>query len=487
MMNKVALKFAASTLVLGITMVGCTSTTNMAGPAALSATAPKAEADAGKLYTRAQAAVQQGDMAGALTLAEQVVELAPRDSGYRMLLGDLYLKNGRFLSAETTFQDVLTLDPGNHRASLSIALAQIALGKKAEATAHLEQLALSAAPADVGLAFALAGQPQRAIGMLEPAARATDASGRVRQNLALAYALAGDWQRARTTAAQDVSPAELDARMQSWASFVQPAQSSDQVATMLGVTAAEDAGQPVRLALAPVADGTAYADAGVTEQLPPAPEPAGEMAFPYTPPSDTPVQMAQAASANTGQVYAASAPGEGIEIPLATEKQVLAEAEPTPEAVRSEAKFAEAVRTLVEQPEPVRASARIAEAPLPAFVPTSKAPRIAGAAEKKAQRRAGGTRFVVQIGAFKSHAQVERAWAQASRRYHFAGGREPLSTTVAVPGKGTLHRLSVSGFGTQFEAARLCGSIRAKGGVCFVRINAGDAPVQWASRSSRRV
>ena len=59
-------------------------------------------------------------------------------------------------------------------------------------------------PADAGLALALAGDPQSAVAVLEPAARAVGADARTRQNLALAYAFAGDWDQARTVAAQDV-------------------------------------------------------------------------------------------------------------------------------------------------------------------------------------------------------------------------------------------------------------------------------------------
>jgi len=57
-----------------------------------------------------------------------------------------------------------------------------------------------------------------------------------------------------------------------------------------------------------------------------------------------------------------------------------------------------------------------------------------------------------------------------------------------MPGRGTFHRLSVAGFDSRDEASRVCQSVRAKGGACFVRAVAGDAPVQWASRyvSTRR-
>jgi hypothetical protein len=134
--------------------------------------------------------------------------------------------------------------------------------------------------------------------------------------------------------------------------------------------------------------------------------------------------------------------------------------------------FAAAVQSLVEAPAPVlRASTPIA-APIPTFQPKKsvKKPRVKGLG-----------RYVVQIGAYRNAVQVEKAWAQAQRRYRF-GDSEPLSTTVSIPGKGTFHRLAIAGFQTPVEAARACQSIRAKQGVCFVRANAGDARVQWASR-----
>src|SRR5690349_20080205 len=192
-MNKsVALKFAVSALAIGTTMVACGPTG--ARIASVSAKAPRSERDAASLFAKAQEAVRKGDFKEGLGFAERAVELSPRDVGYRMILADLYLKNGRFQSAEATFADVQQLDPSNARASLSIALARIELGRPAGAVAEPDRLAETASPADIGLAYALAGEPGRAIGLLEPAARAPGATARTRQNLALSYALAGDWE-----------------------------------------------------------------------------------------------------------------------------------------------------------------------------------------------------------------------------------------------------------------------------------------------------
>lgn len=422
MTNRVMFKVAASALVIALTTVGCKSANMNYRPVATSAKAARADQGSAKFYEQAQAAILKGDNANALILAEKAVELSPRDAGYRMLLGDLYLKKGRFLSAETTFGDVLTLDPNNSRAMLSRVLAQIALGKSLSAVAQLDRLAQTAAPGDVGLAYALAGHPARAVELLEAAARESGANGRVRQNLALAYALAGDWRKARVTAAQDISPADVDARMAQWAAFAQPAQANVQVAALLGVTPTDDAGQPTRLALAPV--------------------------------TAEPVVMVQAEPAPVAVVPAAA---------------------PAPIAVAM-------------APAPARAST-----PLPVYSAPAKpaAVRVAAAPVRPpviqaVARPAPVSNYVVQLGAFASLDQAQRGWSLAKQRYTLAGDRTPLTTRISIPGKGTFHRLSVSGFETRGQATQLCATIKAKGGACFVRATAGDTPLQWASRTAAR-
>ena len=58
------------------------------------------------------------------------------------------------------------------------------------------------------------------------------------------------------------------------------------------------------------------------------------------------------------------------------------------------------------------------------------------------------------------------------------------STAVFVKAGTTHYRLSVGGFDTRAQAATFCGQFRARGGQCFVREEAGDAPLQWAKRSA---
>jgi len=446
MKSKAAVKIAVSALAIGATMVSCKPAGHSARLNSASAVVPAGQA--ADFHAKAQAAAVKGDLKGALRFAEQAVEAAPRDPSYRLALGDLYLKNGRFQSAETSFSDVLSLDSGNGRAGIGLALSRIALGKTVSAISGLDAIASSAPAADVGLAYALAGQPQRALEILEPAARAADASPRTRQNLALSYALAGDWQKARAIAAQDVSPADLGPRMAQWARFTQPSAPWSQVAGLLGVAPAVDEGQPVRLALA----------------AQPVPNEAfGMVATPDAVPASAPADSADTAFAAVESESQASAAQPDAE---AWGRAPVEESRPV---------YAEAVQSMVSpQPEAARPAAESIDAPVIPFQPRRPSAPV---------HRASG-RFVVQLGAFSSSAGVERAWAQHYRRYGF-GDQTPLSTTIKVGGRN-FHRLSVAGFESHGDASRVCRQVKAKGGVCFVRTIAGDAPVLWASRYTSR-
>lgn len=463
MRKNTAFRLAASSLAIGLTTVGCTPAAHQAATVSTKAANPKAEKQAYDAHASSLQAVRNGDLVAALAHIERAVELAPRDVAYRMVLADLYLKNGRFLSAEQAYGDALILNPGNPKAALSKALMQVAQGKQAQAVIALDGLSDIAAPGDLGLAYALAGQHDRAIAMLEPLARSEQADSRIRQNLALSYALAGDWAKARILASQDVSPAELGARLEQWAALARPQAAYSQVASLFGVAnVVADGGQPLALALMP--------------EAPQAPAPAA---------SEGAVEVAQAEAEIN--VAATEVPASAYaEAPAAvTLDRIIAEsfrlegvqpaaAEP---AIVSKVQVASAIQSLVTSEAPVIPA--VAEKPLPKFAPASQRATLEPVRSKKSTGR-----FVVQIGAFKTAGQAERAWIEAEKRYSLAG-REPLSTTVDIKGKGHFHRLSVAGFDSNADAQKFCGSIKAKGGACFVRTTAGDAPVQWASRAAR--
>ncbi|WP_334000477.1 hypothetical protein [Sphingomonas aurantiaca] len=143
------------------------------------------------------------------------------------------------------------MSPTSGKAALNLALSQVATGDWQAARQTLATQAAIIPALDRGLALSLAGDTAGGIALLTEVARSPETNVKVRQNLALSFALAGRWQEARVVAAADMAPGDVDARLEQWALFAQPAAASDQVASLLGVRAAADSGQPVALALNP--------------------------------------------------------------------------------------------------------------------------------------------------------------------------------------------------------------------------------------------
>lgn len=437
------------------------------------------------LATRAQAALAAEQFGTAVELAERAVENSPSDAGFRALLGNCYFAAGRFASAEAAFGDALTLIPGQPQVVLKLALVEIAQGKNGEALTTLEAARGTLDPADYGLAVALAGRPADAVAVLNHAARTTSADARVRQNLALAYGLTGDWTMARTVAAQDVAPDQLDSRIQQWMAMATPARPSDQVAALTGVHPAADPGQPQRLALRNIPQNTqAYAQLVVPQA-----QPAAD-------------QTASAPAAALQQLPAPQPQAEPMVVPQA-------QAEPMPqpqaEAMPVEA-VAEAARSLLKpapQPQP---ETQIGIAPPPPLVvaaagaagnpvvdlptrfdePVEPAKYVAitdtvRRAAERAHRANGRSHAVVQLGAYRSPQGVAAAWTTLTRRYPALKSYTPMRARFAGA-KGIVWRLSIKGFASQQEAISRCELLQSRGGSCFVRTIAGDAPVQMASR-----
>lgn len=99
----------------------------------------------------------------AVSHAEAAVADQPQIAQYRMLLGQSYLKSGRFASARDAFSDALTLEERNGRAALHFALAQIATGDWAGARKTVDAHADTIGTADRGLAMALAGEDRKSV------------------------------------------------------------------------------------------------------------------------------------------------------------------------------------------------------------------------------------------------------------------------------------------------------------------------------------
>ena len=93
----------------------------------------------------------------------------------------------------------------------------------------------------------------------------------------------------------------------------------------------------------------------------------------------------------------------------------------------------------------------------------------------------GNSNTVVQLGAYRSPQAVSAAWNHLTGRYPALKAYLPLRARFDS-GKGVFWRLSIQGFNSRNEAASRCQLLKNRGGNCFVRNFAGDAPVQYASR-----
>lgn len=434
-----------SALIIGGATVGTALTqTSIAVAGALDAKALKqAAADAAK----AQKALAKGKIVQAIAFAESAVHFSPQDAGYRALLGSAYLRAGRFASARDAFSDSVTLSPADAPTALNLALAQTATGDWASARKTLEDNAALIPIADRGLALALAGDPATAVELLTEAARGPTTDAKTRQNLALALALAGRWPEARSVAALDVTPGEIDQRMLQWASFAHPKAASDQVASLIGVRAVEDQGQPVALAL----------NAQVAAQP----------------------QMADAIDA-----YMPGKPGEAAPVPVAVTSTeaapTVAEAEPSAvpaPSPRPSIVFGErnpVVQALPANYSPAKSVAARRIAALPAAVRMPVADRAEPTHVNEAPAKGS---FFVQLGAYANAAVARDGWMKAIRRDPALAAHQPSGVAVRTAA-GQFYRLSVGGF-ARADAVTMCSAYRAKGGNCFVRAGAGDQVARW--------
>src|SRR3546814_9078380 len=96
--------------------------------------------NAGRQYAAAAAKALSQDKDGkAIVAAEEAVAANPQDGAYRSLLGQAYLSGGRFASAETSFEDALSLGHADAQTVIGLAMVKIARGKSNDARAVLEQ------------------------------------------------------------------------------------------------------------------------------------------------------------------------------------------------------------------------------------------------------------------------------------------------------------------------------------------------------------
>ncbi|MFN4019706.1 MAG: tetratricopeptide repeat protein [Erythrobacter sp.] len=414
------LALAVTTALAGLSLAGCSTST-----------APRADVS----FSSAQVALQKGQTDKAIAHAEAAVLADPRNPGFRALLGAAYMEAGRFQSAATSFGDALDLGNEDPRTVLSFALAKTALGEGKAAIKVLDDYAKLIDPADLGLAYALAGQPERGVHVLINAVRGSDqATPKMRQNLAYAYALAGNWRAARVMAAEDVPADQLGARLAEWATMSAPEHFQQRVAAMLQVTPRMDSGQPQQLALANfpsqdvmVAEAAAQAERpAMAEAAPVAPAAAPQMAAASPRPSFE--------EAFAAPVAAAPAAASGIRFVSNPVVQQLP---------------ARAVRAAP------RAGTRVA---------ASSQRRMTGTLAAPVAREKSAT-HLVQLGAYDSKIEAQRGWTMLKGKFPQLKDHDVVITEAVVNGR-TFWRLAAAGFGAN-SAKGMCGTVKSAGRGCF--------------------
>ncbi|MFL0672829.1 MAG: SPOR domain-containing protein [Erythrobacter sp.] len=457
----------------------------LAGVSFASYGAAAAPQSADALVAQAETALKSGQADKAIAPAEAAVAADPLNADTRALLGAAYLGAGRFMAAAATFEDALDLGHEDARTVLSYALAKTAIGDARVAVAALDEARGRLSAADYGLALALAGQPERGVKVLVDAVRFEEATPKLRQNLAYAYALSGNWRAARVMAAEDVPAGQIDARMVEWAATAAPDQFQQRIASLLKVTPATDMGQPAQLALANFRSAPALAPAlAEAAPVPPvaapaAPRPAETFAASFAEEAPrapiervdpTPSRFADAAPAAP-----AAAQSSAIQFVSSPVVQALPAAARRPAAPPQRRMAATAAAASTAPVPAVRA-------PAPAPAPAAAAP----AAREVASDKGLGS-HLVQLGSYNSKIEAERGWNAMKARFPQLKDHDVVITEALVNGR-TFFRVAAAGFGPK-SAAGLCSTLKSAGRGCFAYLatnppaGAVDKGVRLAARS----
>ncbi len=457
---------AVTTALAGVLLTGCATNA-----------APRAEVSA----AGAQEAMAEGRHDRALRLAEQAVQAEPRNAAYRAMLGKAYMDAGRFASAQTSFDDAMALGDLSPRTALSLALSLTAQAKYSEAAALLNDWEGHIATADLGLALALAGQPNRGISLMSNAIRGGENTVKMRQNLAYAYAVAGQWREARVMAAQDVPADQLGNRMEQWAEMASPTAYQTRIARLLGTPdGVMDQGQPVHLALSNnpgidqlAAEATALAAA----------EPSAPFVAPFASVAMTPEQAAangMTIPAAGGELPAVGRPAVATTAPRPSDfasafaPQSFAQMQPAPTqsamVLQDAGSFAAQAATPAT---PRSANPAVAQrvAGQVARAPAAPVGRSAAAEQRAVAAAADGT-HLVQLGSFSTEAGARRAWGIYTSRYPELAGHEMVITEAVVRGRH-YYRVSAGGF-DRMASRSMCNRVDS---------NNGDGCITWAAAS----
>jgi hypothetical protein len=77
------------------------------------------------------------------------------------------------------------------------------------------------------------------------------------------------------------------------------------------------------------------------------------------------------------------------------------------------------------------------------------------------------TKFLVQIGSYKSQTEALAAWSAFARDHPDVGAHQPDIKTVDLGGMGVWHRLRLSNFADRKAASEFCEQLKSDGAACL--------------------
>jgi Flp pilus assembly protein TadD len=424
--------------------------------AAAAAADPK-NGDVGIHY--AQALLDSGRPQEAVAAARQVVDRAPRDAALVVRAAQLELRAGDPLTASAAFQSVATHGGGTPALNgLGVSRAQLGDLSGAE-DAFRRAVELSpgdyAARNNLALALVLQGRAAEAVPMLQSLADEPGVPGRVKHNLALAYARQGNTDRAASVLAGVVSSAAASREVANFSTS--RAESGTLVAS--------------RLAPAEIMDGrtSGPAYAGII------PPPTGGSGQPVAiasaeptaaPPRPAPVAIVAAAPAKV-EVAATSAPLSPREAaaPVLLPATVVAGPVPrviTPSPVAQPPVLQASVVTPVAKPAPP-------PPPAPqqvATVDTAPPPSAVGPASVAVTEPTDNGAIRVRIAAVPTQSAALAMWQNLTGLVpDLLTGRTPVVKMDQDNGKPAW-RLGTGGFRDVAAAEQFCRKLRERGPNC---------------------
>lgn len=401
--------------------------------------------------------------------AEQRVARTPNSAARRGELAHAYLAVGRFESAASAFRDAQALGDDDARTALGLALASIGSGRNADALQTLTRWRDRIPASDLGLAVALAGQPEQGVAILTDVVRGGENTPKARQNLAYAYALSGQWSQARIIAAQDVPGDQLDARMTEWARAATQADSHSRVAALLGTPRnAYDPGVPRNLALGGASEPAQQMAVAVPQPVERASQatqelPAVAKAAPVEPVWSAPAPIEPVQTAAMTQPEPVAAPAAAVELAAATDGAVRFVSNPIVQRLPEVRMSREAVA----------AASAPRHAAKPAAVASSER-------TQKASAQSADATHLVQLGSFRTMEGAQRAWGIFVARDPRLKDHTMRITEAMVAGR-RYYRVAAEGF-DRGSARSMCSSVKSRGNGCLAYAETNPLPGVLPSR-----